>query len=69
MLEAVRAVDLSPKDTGYRANLGSACYHLKRYDDAIREFREALRLDPNNAGARDGLGEALKAKATAGAGA
>jgi len=40
-------------------NLGNAYEHVKRYDDAIRTYKHALELDPNNASAHCDLGYAL----------
>jgi tetratricopeptide (TPR) repeat protein len=38
-----------PRDTGAHANFGYTLFSLGRYEDALREYREALRLDPDNA--------------------
>ena len=37
-----------PRDTGAHANLGFTSFSLGRYEKALPEFREALRLDPDN---------------------
>ena len=37
-----------PRDTGAHANLGFTSFSLGRYEKALPEYREALRLDPDN---------------------
>ncbi len=37
-----------PRDTGAHANLGFTSFSLGRYEKALSEYREALRLDPDN---------------------
>ncbi len=37
-----------PRDTGAHANLGYTSWTLGRYEKALPEYREALRLDPDN---------------------
>jgi eukaryotic-like serine/threonine-protein kinase len=37
-----------PRDTGAHANLGFTSWSLGRYEKALPEYREALRLDPDN---------------------
>jgi tetratricopeptide (TPR) repeat protein len=37
-----------PRDTGAHANLGFTSWSLGRYEEALPEYREALRLDPDN---------------------
>ncbi|MDB5311521.1 MAG: tetratricopeptide repeat protein [Gemmataceae bacterium] len=41
---------------------GWALLHARQPAEALTHFREALRLDPTNEWARDGLIEALKAR-------
>jgi tetratricopeptide (TPR) repeat protein len=41
-------------------NLGVACYRLKRLEDAVVHYRQALRFDPNYAEAHNNLGNALR---------
>jgi Flp pilus assembly protein TadD len=43
-------------------NLGVALVRLGRRDEAIAHFREALRLQPGDIGARDNLARALANK-------
>src|SRR5262249_5529974 len=45
-----------------RNNLGSALASMDRWDEAIAEFREAIRLKPDYAEAHCNLGIALRAK-------
>jgi Flp pilus assembly protein TadD len=52
---AERAVELEPGYANGRVTLGSLYATSRRYDDAEREFREALRLDPENATAKENL--------------
>jgi Flp pilus assembly protein TadD len=49
--EVRRASDLDPKDADIRNNLGLALARLGRTPEAIDQFHEAVRLDPNNAAA------------------
>ena len=48
-----------PKDAEIRNNLGLALARLGRIPEAIDQFHEAVRLDPNNAAAHANLGWAL----------
>jgi protein O-GlcNAc transferase len=51
-LEKYRAaLDLAPAGFGFRLNYGLALCRLGRWQQAIMELREVLRLDPNNADA------------------
>jgi Flp pilus assembly protein TadD len=57
-----RAVELAPKDADIRNDLGLALSRLGRIPEAINEFHEALRLNPNDAApAHANLGWALLA--------
>jgi len=42
------ALDLDPTGTGFQLNYGLALCRLGRWEDAIAELREVLRLDQNN---------------------
>ncbi len=55
-----RAGDLSPNDPGVHISLGWLRLQEGRATEAVGHFREALRLDPDDAQARNGLAEALK---------
>ena len=55
-----RAVELQPEDADLRHALGRALLALGRREAAIAQFREALRLNPNHAGAREGLDRSSK---------
>ncbi len=46
----------SPMKVRARANLGNAYQNLGRFDDAAREYQEAIRLDPNEPGVYVNLG-------------
>src|SRR4029077_60420 len=49
--EMRRASELAPEDAEIRNNLGLALARLGRIPEAINEFHEAVRLEPNNAAA------------------
>jgi serine/threonine protein kinase/tetratricopeptide (TPR) repeat protein len=55
---AKKAIELSPRLTHAHQFLGGAYSSTGRYDEAIESFQEALRLEPNNAGAHASLGRA-----------
>ena len=52
----IRAIEVKPEFAAPYNNLGLAYLELKRYDDALAAFREALRLDPRFSDARTNLG-------------
>jgi len=50
-------IGLSPKQrAGRRVHLGDACFEEMDYDEAILYFRDAAKIDPNNAEIRVKLG-------------
>jgi tetratricopeptide (TPR) repeat protein len=51
VLAAKRAIALAPAASGHRMLLGKAYYKLLRYDDAIKQWKKALDLDPRNTAA------------------
>lgn len=51
----------NPEDSTTHANMGWTRLHAGQHREALRHFQEALRLEPDNAWAREGLVEALKA--------
>jgi len=51
-----------PENSATHANKGWALLEAKRIDEALKHFRESLRLDPTNNYARAGLVETLKAR-------
>jgi tetratricopeptide (TPR) repeat protein len=55
-----RAIELNPVDDQARDSLGVALYNLQHYDEAIGNFREALRINPQSPLARQHLETALK---------
>ena len=57
-----QAVDLRPDWPQYRGGLADALAGLKRYDDAIREYRTILEQQPDLDVARINFGAALQAK-------
>lgn len=56
------ALARNPEDAFTHANQGWALLHDGNPTKAMEHFREALRLDPNNEWARQGIVEALKAR-------
>lgn len=54
-----REVELRAGDPATHRRLAMAFYGNRRFEEAVREFREALRLDPTDVRALTGLGEAL----------
>lgn len=56
------ALARDPANAVTHANQGWTLLHAGDYLGASNHFREALRLDPNSAWARDGIVEALKAR-------
>jgi tetratricopeptide (TPR) repeat protein len=59
---AAVAVALRPVSPGAHLNLGCLLYDKGRFDEAIAEYREALRLKKDYSGAHLNLGNALRAK-------
>ena len=57
---AKQAVDTEPAYVNGHVTYGAMLAMTKHYDEAEKQFNEALRLDPNNASARENL-ERLKA--------
>ena len=55
---AQKAIKLNPKLSHAHQFLGGAYNTLGRYDEAIESISEAVRLEPNNAGARGSLARA-----------
>jgi tetratricopeptide (TPR) repeat protein len=49
------ALDLDPTGNGFRLNYALALCRLSRWQDGIRELREVLRVDPDNADAAKAL--------------
>jgi Tfp pilus assembly protein PilF len=64
--EAAQTMDYAlyndPEDAFSHGNKGWVQIERNQFDDAVASFREALRLDPNNEYARQGLKEAIKGK-------
>ncbi|HTD85491.1 MAG TPA: tetratricopeptide repeat protein [Candidatus Binatia bacterium] len=56
------ALARNPEDAFTHANQGWALLHEGNPNKAMEHFREALRLEPNNEWARQGIVEALKAR-------
>ena len=59
---AGRAVALSPGDALSRDLLGVALIAARRRDEAIQQFREALRIDPSDADVQEHLRNALNSR-------
>lgn len=64
--EAAETVDYAlyndPEDGYSHSNKGWVNLHQSKYNEAVASFKEALRLNPNNEHAREGLKEAIKGK-------
>ncbi|MGK0390583.1 MAG: tetratricopeptide (TPR) repeat protein [Maribacter sp.] len=56
------AIHQNPEDPNSHANKGWALIEKGEYDEALTHFKEALRIDPNNKWAREGLKNAIKGK-------
>ena len=56
------ALASNPEDALSHANMGWTKLHGGHADEAAEHFKEALRLEPDNAWAREGIIESLKAK-------
>ncbi len=56
------ALQRNPENPQTHYHLGLNALHAGRSEESIRHFREALRLDPEMAGAREGLVEAMKSR-------
>lgn len=56
------ALHKAPEDSWSHMNKGWVSIEQDKYDDAIEQFKESLRLDPTNKAAKAGLKEAIKAK-------
>ena len=54
-----------PGELGIAFNIGRCYLNLRRFDEAIDAYRRAVAIDPTNTEMRDGLAEALAAKAKA----
>ena len=64
--EAAETVDYAlyndPEDGYSHSNKGWVNLEQGKYNEAVASFKEALRLDPNNEHAREGLKEAIRGK-------
>ncbi len=56
------AIRNDPENPNTHANKGWALIERDQYDEALVHFKEALRLDPGNEWAREGLKNAIKGK-------
>ena len=56
------ALHKAPEDSWSHSNRGWVSIERDQYDEAIEQFKEALRLDPTNQSAMAGLKEAIKGK-------
>lgn len=50
LLRFEKSVSLDPKEAAAWGNLGSAAFHLKKYENAENAYRTAIRLQPKQAG-------------------
>ncbi len=56
------AIHQNPENPHSHANKGWALIERDQYDEALTHFKEALRIDPNNRWAKEGLKNAIKGK-------
>lgn len=56
------AIHQNPENPNSHANKGWALIEKGEYDQALTHFKEALRIDPNNIWAKEGLKNAIKGK-------
>lgn len=56
------AIHQNPENPNSHANKGWALIEKGEYDQALVHFKEALRIDPNNKWAKEGLKNAIKGK-------
>jgi Flp pilus assembly protein TadD len=54
------SIKLNPTDAGTRVNFAYALLQKGRRDEAIAQYREALRLKPGDASIQQKLNEALR---------
>ena len=54
-----KAIELNPVDDQARDSMGVALYNMRRYDEAIARFREALQINPQSELAQQHLERAL----------
>jgi tetratricopeptide (TPR) repeat protein len=45
-----RAIKLKGDAAAFHMNLGTSYYHLKKFDQAVEEYRTALGIDPESCG-------------------
>lgn len=57
----LKALELNPDLAGAHLSRGLALYKLRRYEEAMAEYREALRLNPDYPDARSNL-ETVRSK-------
>lgn len=55
-------INMNPKFVSAYRNRGELYVKRKQYDNAIADFEEALRIEPNNTGAKESLEQAREAK-------
>ena len=65
---AEQAVKVEPGYANGHVTLGSVYAMTRRFDDAEREFREALRIEPDNRAASENLSRLAQARRAAGGG-
>ncbi|MFD0878236.1 tetratricopeptide repeat protein, partial [Massilia pinisoli] len=53
-----KAIEMTPRQANYYAYRGKVLNHLRRYREAIEDYKTALALDPNLDEAKNGLKEA-----------
>lgn len=54
-----QAINIDPRNGGYRSNLGNVLQKMDRWDEAIEAHRAAVKLNPGHFAIRQNLGSAL----------